>query len=60
MGVMGTKFDRNLTLNNSNVSLPSVREYTLLLVYGRVASHVKLITHLPWIQFTKIEYVLLN
>jgi len=54
------KFDRNLTLNNSNVLLPCVREYALLLVYGRVASHVKLITQLPWIQSTDVEYILLN
>jgi hypothetical protein len=60
MGLSGTKFDRNLTLNNSNVSLPCVREYALLLVHGRFVSHVKLITQLPWIQFTKIEYILLN
>ena len=57
---LGMKFDRNITLNNYNVSSSCIREYALLLVYGRVASHVKLITQLKWIQSTKMEYVLLN
>jgi hypothetical protein len=55
MGLLGMKFDRNFTLNNSNVSLPRVREYTLLMVCGRIASFMKLVTQFPWIQSTEME-----
>jgi hypothetical protein len=41
-GAFGMKFDRNLAVNSSNFSLPCDHEYALLLVYERVAPHVKL------------------